>query len=75
MINKFYLSFHLKQNSNSNYSHEKAVFAHSFEDIHFIWFPSIELIEYLKEKFVRSLLLLFNKEYRYTYTCVRILPE
>lgn len=38
---------HLKYKGYSNNSHEETVLSHSWEDIHFIWFPSIELIEYL----------------------------
>lgn len=38
---------HLKYKGHSNYSREKVVFGNSNEDIYFIWFASIELIEYL----------------------------
>ena len=38
---------HLKYEGNSNNWYEKAVFGNSTEDIYFIWFTSIELIENL----------------------------
>lgn len=38
---------HLKYKGYSNNSHEETVLSHSSEDIYFIWFPSIELVEYL----------------------------
>lgn len=38
---------HLKYKGYSNNSHEETVLSYSSEDIHFIWFPSIELVEYL----------------------------